>query len=88
MFVGLYRVLVNQLSYYKHLKYISDFIFTQNADNNARLDESQNCPAEGYSSIDRRRRIEVGQMVSYKASRVSRSSKANESGYGLGILVP
>ncbi|CAG2248492.1 unnamed protein product [Mytilus edulis] len=54
-----------------------------NADNNARLDESQNCPAEGYSSIDRRRRIEVGQMVSYKASRVSRSSKANESGYGL-----
>ncbi|CAG2235972.1 unnamed protein product [Mytilus edulis] len=57
--------------------------FECNADNIARLDESQNCPAEGYSSIDRRRRIEVGQMVSYKASRVSRSSKANESGYGL-----
>ncbi|XP_052074863.1 uncharacterized protein LOC127712460 [Mytilus californianus] len=58
-----------------------------NADNIARLDESHNCPAEGYSSIDRRRRIEVGQMVSYKASRVSKSSIANESGHGL-VYVP
>ncbi|CAC5407925.1 unnamed protein product [Mytilus coruscus] len=61
--------------------------FKNNADNIARMNESQNCPAEGYSSIERRRRIEVGQMVSYKASRVSRSSIANESGHGL-VYVP
>ncbi|CAG2239456.1 unnamed protein product [Mytilus edulis] len=56
-----------------------------NADNIARLVESQNCPAEGYSSIDRRHRIEVGQMVSYKASGVSGSSIANESGHILAV---
>ncbi|VDI69720.1 Hypothetical predicted protein [Mytilus galloprovincialis] len=58
-------------------------IVKNNADNIARLDESQNCAADGYSSIDRRRRIEVGQIISYKANRVSRCSIANEIGLGL-----
>ncbi|CAC5407926.1 unnamed protein product [Mytilus coruscus] len=54
-----------------------------NAENIVRHHESQNLPMEGYSSIERRRRIQVGQKVSYTASRVSRSSTSNERGHGL-----
>ncbi|XP_076105841.1 uncharacterized protein LOC143074179 [Mytilus galloprovincialis] len=55
-----------------------------NAENIVRHHESQNLPMEGYSSIERSRFIQVGQTVSYTASRVSRSSTSNERRHGLG----
>ncbi|VDI69721.1 Hypothetical predicted protein [Mytilus galloprovincialis] len=54
-----------------------------NAENIVRHHESQNLPMEGYSSIERSRFIQVGQTVSYTASRVSRSSTSNERRHGL-----
>lgn len=54
----------------------------QNADNIARHNEPHDLPVEGYSSIDRRRRIEIGQAISYKANRASKASITDERGNG------
>ncbi|XP_052075217.1 uncharacterized protein LOC127712670 isoform X2 [Mytilus californianus] len=56
--------------------------FKLNAENVARLNEPHDLPVEGYSSIDRRRRIEIGQAISYKANRASKASITDERGDG------
>ncbi|CAC5384090.1 unnamed protein product [Mytilus coruscus] len=71
----------------KHNAYTDQFnvycsIPSVQTDNVARLNEPHDLPVEGYSSIDRRRRIEIGQAISYKANRASKASITDERGDG------
>lgn len=63
------------------------FYMFQNIDNIPRRDASHDLQIEGYSSIERRLRLEVGQQVSYTASRLSRLSIGKERGNGKGNYI-